>query len=159
MMTHLCNDILRLGPPRVYYGGVGENMLKEKNKRFARKAKKTEDHFELSTATGDVENTLLSRAKQEMEKTRGAPTMSQDIERKGLHFVLKKGCNSDLTFLYTRSSWKKLTDKWKGSLQLSEFEHFVTTLPMHPGTNIEFFTEYKFGDYKLRGHPFYNKEA
>ena len=39
MMKHLCNDILRLGPPRVYYGGVGENMLKEKNKRFARKAK------------------------------------------------------------------------------------------------------------------------
>ena len=32
MMPHLCNDILRLGPPRVYYGGVGENMLKEKTK-------------------------------------------------------------------------------------------------------------------------------
>ena len=40
MMPHLCNDILRHGPPRVYYGGVGENMLKEKNKRFARRAKK-----------------------------------------------------------------------------------------------------------------------
>ena len=109
MMTHLCNDILRLGPPRVFYGGVGENMLKEKNKRFARKAKKTEDHFELSTATGDVENILLSRASQEMQKGRGAPTISQDIQRKGLHFVLKKGCNNDLTFLYARSSWKKLT--------------------------------------------------
>ena len=24
MMTHLCNDIPRLGPPRVYYGGWGE---------------------------------------------------------------------------------------------------------------------------------------
>ena len=32
MMTHLCNDILRHGPPRVYYGGVGENMLKEKTR-------------------------------------------------------------------------------------------------------------------------------
>ena len=39
MMKRLCNDILRLGPPRVYYGGSGENMLKEKNKRFARRAK------------------------------------------------------------------------------------------------------------------------
>ena len=40
MMLHLCDDIRRHGPPQVFYGGIGENMLKKKNKKFAKKAKK-----------------------------------------------------------------------------------------------------------------------
>ena len=157
MMKHLCNDILRLGPPRVYYGGVGENMLKEKNKRFARKAKKTEEHFEITTAKGDVENILLSRANQEVNGA--TEVVSIQHGRKGLHFLMKKNSKNETVFVYARSSWKKLTEKWKGSLTLHEFETFVERFRMNGGTSIEFFTEYQFGEYKLRGHPFYNKEA
>ena len=155
MVTHLYNDILRHGLPRVYYGGVGENMLKEKNKRFARRAKKTEEHFELTTAIGDVENILISKATHEIDSCR---QVSVKQERKGLHFLMKRK-EKELVFTYSRSSWKKLTQGWKGSMTLNDFENFVRNIPLKENRYIEFFTEYTWDGFKIRGHPFYRKEA